>query len=309
MSIAVNSEASIASRRTQWVSAGFVMLLLLGLLWPAPVLEINDALIDAPLSIDGESFLGREAPAWDVPFWCIAGLFALSLFHGRIEEAREGWRMLLSEFSRIPGKLSVAASGARRNVVIGFLSAVAIVALVWLFLDSPLMQAAEAVQTDFTRSCIRLFNRFGGGMNPAMIVCFFAVVGITSSRRDWVELSVAMVMAALGGGILVQLIKLLVGRSRPELWLGPFHHARAAASSFPSGHTVGAFALAGVLIFGSRSKLVRLVAGFVAIGVGISRILAFRHWPSDVVASAMVGLALAWFFARAVLEKNSRPAS
>ncbi|HXI12893.1 MAG TPA: phosphatase PAP2 family protein [Thermoanaerobaculia bacterium] len=306
MSTAASSEVGLAGRRSLWASAGFIMLLALGLFWPGPVLKLNDAVLDASLNIDGESFLGREAPSWDVAFWCIAGLFTLGLFHGRTSEAREGWRALTAEFVGVPRAVSSVVSSIRvKMLLVGFVSAVITVAAVWLFLDSPLMQAAEAVQTDLTRSCIRIFNRLGGGMNPAMIVCFFAVVGITAGKRDWIQLSVAMVMAALGGGVLVQLIKLLVGRSRPELWLGPFHHARAAASSFPSGHTVGAFALAGVLVFGSHSKAVRFLAAFVACGIAISRVLAFRHWPSDVVASAMVGTALAWFFSRAVLARIS----
>jgi undecaprenyl-diphosphatase len=91
----------------------------------------------------------------------------------------------------------------------------------------------------------------------------------------------------------VQLIKLLVGRARPELWLGPFHHARASASSFPSGHTVGAFALAGVLIFTAESKSLRVIAVILAFAVALSRVLAFRHWTSDVAASAAIGLIVA----------------
>jgi len=45
------------------------------------VIAINDVCCHAPLSVDDLSFLGREAPSWDVVFWCISGLFALALLH------------------------------------------------------------------------------------------------------------------------------------------------------------------------------------------------------------------------------------
>src|SRR2546426_1010538 len=83
---------------------------------------------------------------------------------------------------------------------------------------------------------IGIANRFGGGMNPAMVVGFFLLAGVAFRLRRWIEYAVAMTIAGLGAGILGQLVKLIAGRTRPEVWLGPFHHARIAASSFPSGH-------------------------------------------------------------------------
>jgi PAP2 superfamily protein len=37
--------------------------------------------------------------------------------------------------------------------------------------------------------------------------------------------------------------------------------------------------------------------------VALSRILAFRHWTSDVVASAVVGLVTAWIVTEAVVRR------
>ena len=59
--------------------------------------------------------------------------------------------------------------------------------------------------------------------------------------------------------------------------------------SFPSGHTVTIFALAGILMFYFRSFLSRLSIVLLAFLVGISRIAVGVHWPADVLAGAALG--------------------
>jgi membrane-associated phospholipid phosphatase len=59
--------------------------------------------------------------------------------------------------------------------------------------------------------------------------------------------------------------------------------------SFPSGHTVTIFALAGILMFYFRNWLSRLSIVLLAFLVGISRIAVGVHWPADVIAGAALG--------------------
>lgn len=290
-----------------WVAAAgtFAALLVLSIVWPAPVLWLNAATVDAPLTIDSHSFLGREAPAADVLFWTIAGLYLLVLLHGRLDTLRAQWRELTAEARQIGSRL---ADRVRRTSPLVASVALALslgaVAGIWLLLDMPLIALAEASQSDATRGATRLFNRLGGGMNPAMIVIFFLVAGMVFAIRRWWLIGLAMFVAALSGGIFVQVVKALVGRSRPELWLGAFHFADPKASSFPSGHTIGAFAIASTLLFGSRSRALRFVAFAVACGVAASRVMAFRHWPSDVAASALLGTWIGWFFSTAIVKER-----
>ncbi len=276
---------SIDNKR-RLAAAAFIALLALSVFWPAPVIAINQLCCHAPLTVDDLSFLGREAPAWDVAFWCIAGLFALVLLHPNglynPSDFGEAWAMVRAIHVRL-----------RKMDAIAVVCVTIVVALVWRFADAPITAYAERIQSASVQDAIRLANRFGGGMNPAMVVLFFLIAGVVYRNHRWIAYAVAMALAGAAAGIAVQIVKFAAGRTRPELWLGPFQHARAAATSFPSGHTVGAFALAGVLMLSSPSRTMRVFAFLLALSVAVSRVLAFRHWTSDVLASAAIGVILA----------------
>jgi len=275
--------------------AAFIALLALSVFWPAPAIEINQLCCHAHLTVDDLSFLGREAPAWDMAFWCIAGLFALALLHPngvyKPADFAEAWMLMRGTRVRL-----------RRSDAIALLCSAIAVALVWRFADEPITAWAERVQSSNVQDAIRIANRFGGGMNPAMVVLFFLIAGVAYRHHRWIAYAVAMAFAGAAAGVSVQIVKYTAGRTRPELWLGPFHHARAAATSFPSGHTVGAFALAGVLMLASPSKTMRIAPFMLALSVAVSRVLAFRHWTSDVLASAAIGMIIAAVMTRAVIK-------
>lgn len=274
-------------RKRRYAAAAFITLLILSVFWPSPVVSMNQLWIHEEIDVDHLSFLGREAPSWDVVFWCLAGILLLMVVQSAEADAdpREPLRQLHA--------LRAGRSLWKRAALHLAVGAV-VTALVWLFADMRVLAWAEGVQSDLTEDAVRILNRLGGGMNPVMVVAFFLVAGVAYVERRWVGYALAMGMSGLGAGLLAQIIKHLVGRARPELWLGPAHYAPGSSTSFPSGHTVGAFALAGVLVFASRSTALRAIAFLLAAGVGVSRILAFRHWASDVTASAVIGLVSAW---------------
>lgn len=290
-----------AKRRT--IAAGFVALLALALWWPAPVVAVNAVCCGAPLPVDGLSFLGREAPSWDVVFWCIAGLYLIAVlqwFDWRWTDFAGPLRLIRQMTPPRVRALPLAAFAA---------AFAALLLITWRSLDIPVMAWAERIDSPQVEDTIRIFNRLGGGMNPAMIVLFFLIAGVAAADPRWVRWGVAMALAGLGAGIAAQVVKVFAGRTRPELWLGPFVHSTRGATSFPSGHTIGSFALAGVLLFASRSLPLRVVAIVLACAVGFSRILAFRHWPSDVLASAVLGLFAAWLAVRCVGEEEGTDVS
>ncbi|MDB5197466.1 MAG: phosphatase family protein [Flaviaesturariibacter sp.] len=102
-------------------------------------------------------------------------------------------------------------------------------------------------------------------------------------------------------------LKLLSGRQRPSyydahaieaepLFHGPFYkgsdvNGTRINSAFPSGHTTVAFSAATVYAMEYRNRpLVPIVAYSAATLIGLSRITENKHWITDVVAGAFLGM-------------------
>lgn len=119
----------------------------------------------------------------------------------------------------------------------------------------------------------------------------FAVIYKLKRRRP----AVIFAITTVGAGLLIASLKMLFRRSRPE----PFFDTILPASfSFPSGHALGSFcfylALAAIITARIESRfyqiLIWLVASFLVLLIGISRIYLGVHYPSDVIAGYAVGL-------------------
>ncbi|MFC6751577.1 phosphatase PAP2 family protein [Deinococcus aquaticus] len=88
------------------------------------------------------------------------------------------------------------------------------------------------------------------------------------------------------------LLKVAYGRPRPDLWPSDVY---VSGLSFPSGHATAAAALAAVLVvlaWRSRWRWLAVGAGVVyAALMGLSRVVLGVHYPTDVLAGALTGLA------------------
>jgi undecaprenyl-diphosphatase len=122
---------------------------------------------------------------------------------------------------------------------------------------------------------------------------------------DWRRAVLAGIVTALVAFLLGLVLERTLSRPRPFVELGfqpLFTHA--ADSSFPSDHTLVGVALVGTLLGPARRMGVVLVIW--ALVVGLARIAAGVHYPSDVLGSALLALVLdglVWTLLRPVLER------
>jgi undecaprenyl-diphosphatase len=115
------------------------------------------------------------------------------------------------------------------------------------------------------------------------------------------------------GMLLAELLKDIFQRPRPEIVP---HMAYVSNSSFPSGHSMMSavtYLTLGALLARSQERkrlkaYLLLVAVFLSVIVGASRVYLGVHWPTDVLAGWMAGsiwAALCWFTARRLQSRRT----
>jgi hypothetical protein len=132
------------------------------------------------------------------------------------------------------------------------------------------------------------FPKFANGadnylqMAPAFAVLAFRSCGIKGRNNFGNQLAILIKTEILITAIVTPL-KTIAAEPRPD---------SGARNSFPSGHTTQAFAAATIFAkeYGYRSPWYSIGAYTVATGVGAMRILNNRHWFSDVLAGAGIGV-------------------
>ena len=150
--------------------------------------------------------------------------------------------------------------------------------------------------------------------------CGFAIIGALALRQRGFGPRVDAMLGLFAGraffllatnavaGLLSVLIKMLFGRARPRLIdiVGPFHFdmlsLKSSVLSFPSGHSVTAFASATALAF-MAPRLGRWLL-LLAVLIGLSRVITGAHYPSDVIAGAALGAATSFILRRAFAARH-----
>ena len=190
---------------------------------------------------------------------------------------------------RVP-LLAVAIAAA---VAVGLITGV-VVMHPFLSLDATVERDIQATNLGPLTLTFPFFTWLGGpGGIPMQIVVILLVLLL--NRRAWF-----LALAALAGGLWYEAIVHLVNRPRPVVGQVLRVTEHPGSTSFPSGHiifiTISAAAL--MLCLGHRylPRWARpigwaVVAGIV-VAVGLDRIYAGTHWPSDVLAGLLI--AIAW---------------
>lgn len=185
-------------------------------------------------------------------------------------------------------------------------------------IDRPIADWVLDHRLTWLNPVVRSLTDFGGV--AAMTALTLAACAWFGWRRQWARL---LTTAAVGAGAAVigSIMKSAIGRHRPP---AIDQLVVATNASYPSGHTLGSTAVAGVVAAmiacsaGQRRSRVLAVpaAALFALVIGVSRIYLGVHWTTDVLAGWAIGLTwltlcltpYLWWRSRLSSSRPARPA-
>lgn len=152
--------------------------------------------------------------------------------------------------------------------------------------DVPFLDYLQTLRSDFLDAFMRMVTALGNG-GIFWIILTAALIIIPKTRRAGISAGLSL---ALEFVICNLILKNAVARIRPfeldpsvELLITP-----PADFSFPSGHAGASFAVTSGLLFGG-SRL-WLPAAFLSVLISFSRLYLYVHYPTDVIAGAVLGI-------------------
>lgn len=161
--------------------------------------------------------------------------------------------------------------------------------------DRPLYDAVQRNRSSFTDNYAKVVTPFGG-QRALQLSALLIVAGsmthdfqMRDAGRDSLE---SELWAA---GVVTPLLKRAFGRARPiqELGTHSFHPGSSKYQSFPSGHSTNVFALATAVAGHYDTWVVPTIVYTLATSVAFSRVNDRAHFPSDVLAGALISRAVA----------------
>ena len=130
---------------------------------------------------------------------------------------------------------------------------------------------------------------------PIFLTFAVGLPGLWLVRRGAYKLAIFLAVTSIGGGIVDTIVKIAVGRPRPEV---DEPIVEAFGNSFPSGHSMSSLVCYGALLIAFApllSDAVRRVAiaatALLVLAIGASRLVLGVHFISDVLGGYVLGAA------------------
>lgn len=169
-----------------------------------------------------------------------------------------------------------------------------------------LLWIQEFVRRDWLSPLVKAFTHLGDNGILWIVLCLLLLL-IPKTRRAGMAGALALCLSLLCTNLI---LKPLIDRPRPWLLVEGLVNIvnEPDPRSFPSGHTSAAFA-AGTALFRTLPKWwYRAVVMAAAILMGLSRLYVGVHYPSDVLAGALVGAFCGWAGGKllSLLEERKR---
>ncbi len=143
-------------------------------------------------------------------------------------------------------------------------------------------------------------SNLGASYTLIPLVFGFYGYGVLRDEPKPREVGVLGAQALLDSLIIVEVLKPIAGRNRPNSSSGAGHFFQGGAS-FPSGHSIESWSLASVIAHEyGHSRIVPVIAYGLATVVSLSRFAAQQHYASDI----FLGGAMGWFIGRYVYQTH-----
>lgn len=132
-----------------------------------------------------------------------------------------------------------------------------------------------------------------------VLVAIFIFIKEKNWRQRIYFFALASLSVILARGLITEIIRFFYYRPRPFLALQIKPLAdHDVTSSFPSGHAAAFFALVLVIFYFLKQAQDKSKWGWrsliLALLIGVARIFVGIHWPSDILAGALIGLVSAF---------------
>ncbi|MCM2267916.1 MAG: phosphatase PAP2 family protein [Elusimicrobiales bacterium] len=174
--------------------------------------------------------------------------------------------------------------------------------------DGQLRRLAGKNRSALNDSLADKLEKFGNGTYELGLLGVYGGLCYLFDGREGLRTSALALQSFLAANAAGTLVKYSAGRARPYAEDGkrrftPFRF-KSARTSFPSGHTTSAFAVASVFSRRCASPAVGISAYALAAGTALQRVYDDKHWASDVFAGAALGTAVGRWIASPARGKS-----
>ncbi|RTE09226.1 phosphatase PAP2 family protein [Paenibacillus whitsoniae] len=177
------------------------------------------------------------------------------------------------------------------------------------YFDEAIITSIQGHESPMITCMMKVFTFIGGGI-PVGIITILAILFLYFVLHHRVELTL-LIAVVIGSALINTVLKTAYHRSRPMI----HRIIEANGFSYPSGHSMTAFSLYGVLAFllwrhiktsSSRITLV-VLSSLMVLLIGVSRIYLGVHYPTDVLGGFLASgcwLTVAIWFYQWLQEKR-----
>lgn len=175
---------------------------------------------------------------------------------------------------------------------------------VWVLVSPASLTAIDSglqasLRGDLPSLATAFFSKITLLFNTSIVVVWVFILAIILFFKKKKRSALFLIGNLVLSGVLIVILKHIVQRPRPAIQ----HLVEETGFSFPSGHSLSATLVCGALILlvglsfkqASTKRLVQWLLALLVLIILVSRVYVGVHYPSDVTAGCLLGIALLHF--------------